>query len=406
MPGASDVMLSRYQSELEERRLFQERLVEGAQEQERDLNPQEQELYTRTTERMRELNDAIAPLQEAARIAVTSRARTQELQELFAVARNPALVSQSVEYRSLGAYVIDRWRAGLHHDEAMQRVELYHRAAAHQTTPDNPGLLPESILGPVLNFVDTARPIVSALGARQLPSGSWSRPRITQHTLVGPQSAEKTELPSRKMIIGKIPVVAQTFGGYVNISRQNVDWSQPQIMDIVINDLAGQYAIETEEAAATELLTDGVASGATLPADPTAADVSQALWTAAGEAFVAMQGQGGLLALVSPDMMGLVGPLFAPVNPQNAQSSGFSAGSFGTGAMGAISGIAVVMSAALPAGTLIVVNTAAAEIYEDRVGSLQVVEPSVLGIQVAYAGYFSTIVIEPNGVRKIGPAGP
>ena len=38
---------------------------------------------------------------------------------------------------------------------------------------------------------------------------------------------------------------------------------------------------------------------------------------------------------------------------------------------------------------MLVLSTAAAEVYEDRIGALQVVEPSVLGVQVAYAGYFA-----------------
>jgi hypothetical protein len=89
------------------------------------------------------------------------------------------------------------------------------------------------------------------------------------------------------------------------------------------------------------------------------------------------------------------------VNPSNAQSSGFNAGSFATGAQGSISGLGVVASAGLDAGTMIVANTAAAEVYEDRIGALQVVEPSVLGVQVAYAGYFAPLIIEPAGLIEI-----
>ena len=51
------------------------------------------------------------------------------------------------------------------------RLDMYNRAAAHQTTADNPGLLPTQILGPVINFIDAARPLMTALGPRQLPSG-------------------------------------------------------------------------------------------------------------------------------------------------------------------------------------------------------------------------------------------
>ena len=38
--------------------------------------------------------------------------------------------------------------------------------------------------------------------------------------------------------------------------------------------------------------------------------------------------------------------------------------------------------------------------YEDRIGSLQVVEPSVLGVQVAYAGYFTWLVVETTGLAE------
>ena len=46
-------------------------------------------------------------------------------------------------------------------------------------------------------------------------------------------------------------------------------------------------------------------------------------------------------------------------------------------------------------------STAAAEVYETRVGQLQVVEPSVLGVQVAYAGYFTPLVIDATGIIAI-----
>jgi hypothetical protein len=89
------------------------------------------------------------------------------------------------------------------------------------------------------------------------------------------------------------------------------------------------------------------------------------------------------------------------VNPQNAISPGFQAADFAQGSAGSISGLQVVVSAGFDAGTLIVMSTAAAEVYEDRIGSLQVVEPSVLGVQVAYAGYFAPLVIEPTAIIEI-----
>jgi HK97 family phage major capsid protein len=397
---ATDSLLARYAGEIEERQTFIDGLVEAAEKEGRDLTTQELELLGRTRDRISEVSKQIDPLKEAAEISRASRKRTEEITEQFREARDGK--AKPLEYRSAGAYILDYWKAGLERGgEAAERIALYNRAAAHQTTSDNPGLLPEQILGPLISFVDDSRPLVSALGPRQLPSGSWSRPRVTQHTNVAAQTAEKTELVSQKMTITKVPVTAATLGGYVNISRQDIDWTQPSIMDIVVNDLASVYAQKTEAALCT-VVDAATTAGPVIPTGPaTGQAVAAAIWTAAGSVYTAMKGSGRLIVAVSPDMLGLVGPLFAPINPTNAQSSGFNAGAFGSGAVGAISGIGVVMSPGLDAGSIIVLSTAAVEVYEDRIGSLQVVEPSVLGVQVAYAGYFASLVVEPLGIIEI-----
>jgi hypothetical protein len=85
---------------------------------------------------------------------------------------------------------------------------------------------------------------------------------------------------------------------------------------------------------------------------------------------------GRVFLAVPPDQIGNWGVVFAPVNPQNSQSTGFSAGDFGQGILGYISGIPVIVSSGITAGTVgIVASTAAVEVYEQRVGTLQVTEP-------------------------------
>lgn len=398
--GASDALMNTLNAEIEERGAFIDGLVQGAQSEGRDLDSKEMEMIGKARDRLAMINAQLEPVKEAARLVFDSRQKSSEYNAQIAQFRSPELAT-AVEYRSASGYMLDRWKAHVEpRGEASQRLDLYLRAAAHQTTSDNPGIIPSSLLEPVLNYVDVARPIVGALGPKDL-SGSGFVSRVTQHTQVGKQTAEKAELPSRKLLITKTPIDAETFGGYVNVSRQNIDWSNPNALDVVINDLAGQYAIETENEAADVMTADATA-GPTLPADPTADDVAAALWGAAGTAYAAMQGLGRLIVAVSPDMLGLVGPMFAPVNPSNAQSTGMSAGSFGQGSMGGVSGITVLMSAGLDAGTMLVINSAAVSIYEDRLGPLQVVEPSVLGVQVAYAGYFKPLVLEAGGIIAIG----
>jgi len=42
------------------------------------------------------------------------------------------------------------------------------------------------------------------------------------------------------------------------------------------------------------------------------------------------------------------------------------------------------------------------KVFEQRVGALQAIEPSVLGVQVAYAGYFTPVLVPAGGVTTNG----
>jgi HK97 family phage major capsid protein len=187
-------------------------------------------------------------------------------------------VTGEVEYRSGGEYILDIWNAHNGNREAGDRLETYYRAAAHQKTSDNLGLIPDPVVGEVINFIDAARPLVSTLGPRPLTSATFHRPRVTQHTAVGKQGAaggktdEKSELTSQKMVIDRLTAEAVTYGGYVNVSRQNIDFSTPAALDLIVNDLAAQYAIETE-AATCDLLATTATTAVNYDETPSAGDL-------------------------------------------------------------------------------------------------------------------------------------
>src|SRR5262245_39916131 len=155
-------LLARYVNEIEEKQSVMDSVVEAAQKEGRDLDEKEMELLGNARERMKSLEAQMAPLEEARRISGDSQERIARIAEQMQ--KDGEGKPGEVRYRSAGEYAIERWRAGLGDEMAIRRLNLYHRAAAHQTTPDNPGLLPEQIIGPVVNFVDEARPLVSALG--------------------------------------------------------------------------------------------------------------------------------------------------------------------------------------------------------------------------------------------------
>src|SRR5262245_18724711 len=396
MASSTDVLLARYVAELEDRQTFIDGLVESSNGE--DLSEEKMELVIRAKNRIQEINERMGPLEEAREIAARSADRVAEIARR--VAAQPAK-PQEVEYRSVGEYVADRWQMGLGNQEAAHRLDIYHRAAAHQTTADSTGLIPTPILGPVVSFIDSNRPLVSRLGPRQLPGQTWSRPKVTQHTSVTTQSAEKAELASQKMTITKLTATAVTYGGYVNVSRQSIDFTQPGVLDIVINDLAAQYAVLSEANAFTTFDAAATAGIAIATGAATAAGVMTSLWDAVSKIYTATKGAGQVFAITRPDMLPILGPVFPPYNPQNAVSPGLTAGDFGTGLVGQISGIPLYVSAGCGTLRILVFSTAAAEVYEDRIGSLQVVEPSVLGLQVAYAGYFTPMTIDGTSIIKI-----
>lgn len=404
----SDKAIARVLGELDERKSAIKAIIGNAQDAERDLNKSEQETLENLRHRVGELNTQLTVLQESTEVVDKAIARAQEIGDAMVNTRRNNGDAE-VQYRSAGAWLLDSYMASIGDRPAAQRLELFHRVAAHQKTADNLGIIPDPVIGNVINFIDAARPLVSFVGPQNMPSATWHRPRVTQSTSVAVQgsaggaSDEKAELASQKMTITRLNATAVTYGGYVNVSRQNIDFSSPQALDIVINDLSAQYAIQTEAALAAELAattTPAIGYGAT----PSAASVAAALWEAVGTIYAAMKGQGRLALAVAPDVLGLFGPLFAPVNPQTAQSPGLTAGQFGQGVMGTISGIPVIMSAGLSAGEAFVFSTAAIEAFEQRVGTLQATEPSVLGVQVAYAGYFTALTIEDDGIVPLATA--
>jgi HK97 family phage major capsid protein len=335
---------------------------------------------------------------------------TLELRSIDLAASRPQALDRAADtpqpdanYERASEWILDMWQAGAGVRQAEDRIRRYvhSRVAAHVTTTDNLGIIPAPILAPVLDFIDAQRPVAQAVGVMPLPGGpTFYRPHVTAHTQVGKQAAEKDELASRKLTIEKLQVDVATYGGYVNVSRQLLDWSSPDAMQIIVNDLAGQYAIETEKALVG--LLSGTAGGGSIGAADDASKIAGAVFGAVAKAMSATGGQGRPIIIAAPNVVGKLAPAFAPYFPQNAFGIGFSASNAGQqGVIGTISGVPVIMSAQLAAGKAAVLSTAAVEVYEQRIGTLTVTEPSVLGVQVAYAGYFAPVVLAAAGVQTL-----
>jgi HK97 family phage major capsid protein len=409
---ANDAMINRLQRELEERNAFAQGLIGSAQDQERDLNDTELGQLTEVRNRIGTLKDQLEQLKATVQIATEVDARSRELDVAITQARR-GHGGAPVEYRSAGGYLGDVWQMMSGNREAAERLEIFQRAASHQKTTDTLGIVPDPIVGPVISFIDASRPITSFIGPQPLTHGTWYRPKVTQHTSVGVQGSagaaadEKTELLSQKMTITRLTGTAKTYGGYVNVSRQDIDFSGAPgapAMDAVINDLAANYAVQTEAAMATALLTVSgtpVEIAGVNTAAHSAADLITALFSALATVYSVTKGVGRYYMACSPDSVSKWAPLFAPVNV-NPSVPGVNASTFGNGMQLTVAGIPLLVSAGLTAGTIgVVASTQTVECFEQRIGTLSITEPSVLGVQVAYAGYFTALVVDATAGVKI-----
>ena len=400
--SSGDEMIQRLETELREKETLIRGIFERANAGSRDINDEESEMVAETRNRMAKIKSQLEQVEDVNRIAYETRNRAREVDQAISTMKGKPLQG-TVEYRSAGAYMLDMWNSSQGSREATERLDVYLRAADHQKTSDSLGVIPDPIVGPVIDWIDAARPLVSVLGTMPLTSQTFYRPFVSQHPTVGLQGTnglaadEKSELDSQKMIIQRKTVTAKTYGGYVNVSRQAIDFSNPSALDLVVNGLGQQYAIETEAAVGDALASTNTAA-VSYGAVPTAANVAAAVWDAVATCYSVTKGSGRVMLAVAPDVLSTFGPLFPPVAPDNAQSPGFEAGRFNQGIMGTIGAVPCVMSAGLGSGEAYVFSTAALELFEQRVGMLQVVEPSVFGLQVAYAGYFSTLVVDDAAI--------
>lgn len=308
-------------------------------------------------------------------------------------------------YRSSpGAYLVD-YLLRSEDPARAERFEAFHRAAPHQITSDNPGIIPTPILGPVWTSINARRPAVEAATTRPMPAGgkTFIRPHVTQHTLVGDQPGEKQALPSQPLKIDPITVTKRTKGGYVNLSFQDRDWSDPSIMDVLLADLAAMYAQSTDAQFCLDFL------AAVTQTQPVATNDAEgwlnALYSAAATVYDADNSLPTTL-WTSTDVWATLGalvdgsgrPLFPTMAPANALGD-LAPGSF----TGSIAGMRIAVDANFAAGTAVVGDSNAVEFYEQVGGQVQATEPSLLGTNIAFYGYMADCVVSPPAFVKLTP---
>jgi HK97 family phage major capsid protein len=390
-----------------------EQITTKAADEDRDLTDAEQSTCIARRSRLEDLDAEI----EVEVSVVNRSAQYAELtsgiggapdrQQVEHVQRNAP--ADAPTYATPGEYLSDFCRRS-EDPGARTRFEAYLRAApAHQTTADNPGILPTPILEPVFIQQTQRRPAIEATTRRPLPGAgkTFTRPHITQNTLVGLQAAEKGELPTQTMKIDPLTVTKSTYGGVVNLSWQDRDWTDPSIMNLLVADMAGSYAQATDAAFCT-YFAGSVTNTTEVGGQSTGGDYLGAIFSAAGEIFGATNALPDTI-WCAPDVWGMLGsmvdttgrPLFPTIAPGN------SMGTIGpTSLSGSIAGIRLVVDKNFAAGTMIIGDSLYIETYETVGGQVSVIEPSVLGTQIAFYGYMAWMNLVPEAFIKLVDAVP
>lgn len=421
----SNPVLTRLLEQRTEQETFIDQLLARVAEEGRDLVEAERKNLEAARQRIKEIDEQVVPLEEYEKTRAAHRAATPEpapARPDSGGAQRLTAQPREQKYRSAGHYLVDYMRAlgdrsrNVEPDrDAMQRVSAALGRAVgdvppgvHQTTADTPGLLPELIVGEVLDQIDGMRPFIQSIGAKDLsgiPGKIFHRPHVTQHTQAGEQTAEKAELPSRELKIMGIPFTKRTFGGWLNVSRQEIDWTSPTAWDIIIADLQNSYSEETDEIAAEAFATGVTQVEQIALADKD--DVSayiRALYKAAVKAATANGTQHARPSRLpntiwtSIDMWADLGALLSIHRVMNSNSAG---GASPTAFAGDIIDIPRVMVPGLPAGTMVVGRAEKFEFYEERIGLLSAIEPKYFGVEVAYGGYAAFGFLDQTAFAKI-----
>jgi uncharacterized protein len=287
-------------------------------------------------------------------------------------------------------------------------------AAGDITTTDTPGLLPIPVLGVPFADLNFNRPVVAAVGARAMPNNGASktfvRPTITTHTSVAAQAAEFDAASATTMVIASNSVTKTTLSGQVSLSIQDLDFTDPASLNIILNDLIGEYLIASDNVAADAITAGATASGATwsvTAGDPTT--LISAIYTSAYNILLATNFLPDHI-FVAPGVWQALGAQLDADNRPVFPYVG-AAGLMGVNAMGSANitvantfnpfGLNLVADRNFAAGTMVVARGLAIEFYEQVRGLMSVELPSTLGRNFSYAGYVSTFIADATQVQSI-----
>ena len=273
-------------------------------------------------------------------------------------------------------------------DAFKQRAAAYIDRAATLTT-DTAGIIPTPIIGEVVKLADSARPVFLSMTQRGMPAKgkTFERPRVTQQVGMGTQT-EGSAATSQKLTLGSDTVTKATQAGYLDLSHQDIDWTEPEALQIVVQDFIDMYATWTEGLACDFIESLPVAADTANNGDGYSAYTSTDVGTIVAsyvDGFVDVYNRAKRFPDTVYNDLASWATLAQTTNAGDDTTAlemlRRTLSDLGVGS------VRWVVGPQFAADTRIIAASSLLEAYEQQKGLLRAETPSTLTVQLAYAGY-------------------
>jgi HK97 family phage prohead protease/HK97 family phage major capsid protein len=321
-----------------------------------------------------------------------------EIRRELELVKTPTIATNSFEtkFRSQGEYA----KALVSGDS--DAVDLFRATSADAA-------LRPAFVGYVNNLINSGRPTLNAFSINALPATGLTieYAQVNTNTIaVGKQTTENTALSTGDVALSTVSVAVSTYGGFTNISRQAIERSTVNYLDVAFQAMSLAYA--------KKMNTDFVAVLAAL--SYTGKTVDASALTAAGVIGAIADGatmiytNTGLLpefivagTIAYKRLVSVVDTAGRPVVSQVGDGSNTIGSANVAGLKGSILGLPIIVDPSLDSKTAYLSHSAAVTTYESAGTPTRLTQSDVTKLQETYSvyGYAAIAVPFAGAIIKI-----
>jgi HK97 family phage prohead protease len=322
-----------------------------------------------------------------------------EIRRELELVKTPTIATNTFEtkFRSQGEYA----KALVSSDP--DAVELFRATSADAA-------LRPAFVGYINNLINSGRPTLSAFSVNALPATGLTveYAQVNTNTIaIGKQTTENTALSTGDVALQTVSVAVSTYGGFTNISRQAIERSTVNYLDVAFQAMSLAYAKKMNVDFIAAIAAISFAGTKTVDASAlTAAAVTGAIADGAAKIY----NDTGLLpefivagTTAYKRLVSIVDTAGRPVVSQVGDGSNTIGGANVAGLKGSILGLPIVVDPALGASLAYLANSAALTTYESAGTPTRLTQSDVTKLQETYSvyGYAAFAVPFSGAIIKI-----